>query len=103
MSTQEATKACQIVHDPRQLEQFLVDLLDTLYLQAKESNRLARHFEALTGPVAPPSELPLVISELVGLHERLRPHTASPLKDTSPTLAELRGQRIPRRDMDTLC
>jgi hypothetical protein len=60
-----------ICENPEELKAFLQDVLNVLHLQAKESERLLAHVEQHTDRLLPPSQMPLVVSELSELHARL--------------------------------
>jgi hypothetical protein len=51
---------------------FLSDLIETLHLQAREIERITTQLEQQTGPLHPPSEMPLVVSALSELHSRVK-------------------------------
>ena len=50
----------------------LEDLIDLMHLQVKELQKLTTHVEQTTDRVTYGTQLPLIASELNGLHQRLR-------------------------------
>jgi hypothetical protein len=60
-----------VCEHPEELKAFLQDMLNVLHLHAKESERLLAHMEQHTDRLIPPSQMPLVVSELSELHARL--------------------------------
>jgi len=72
MSTAQATSTGTTSGDrSAPLVKFLNDLLTTLQLQAKETERLVAHLEQHTHPLQPASQFPLVVTELSHLRARL--------------------------------
>lgn len=55
----------------REPQEWLVDLLDVLHLQAKEIERLSEHVERHTDRLLEPLQMPTVVSELSALRARL--------------------------------
>lgn len=94
----------ELCADPERLAGFLRDLVQVIHLQAKEIERLTTHVEQHTTRLLAPSTMPVVVSELSALHEQLEPKGATkPQPDSRAIPAELRGQRVPTKDMDDLC
>lgn len=58
--------------DNEAVREALEDLTEVMHLQAKEIERIVTHLEQQTVPLDPPSQLPLVVSELSELHNRIR-------------------------------
>ena len=85
------------------LVEFLGDLLTALHLQAKETERLVAHLEQHTRPLVPTSQLPLVVTELSALRIRLDKIRTDCSEREAHHAEDLRGQRIPLKDMDPLC
>jgi hypothetical protein len=92
--------------DPKQLAEFLGDLMQVLHLQAKEIERLNAHIEQHTPHLLAASQMPLCVSELSELEARLvRRHDDSHRGSAHHHAEEfaLAEQRIPFKDMDPLC
>ena len=64
-----------------QLTALLEDLLGVLHLQAEEIQRLVSHVEGQTTRIPHANQLPLILSELSELHQRVKKlsgaHTAT--------------------------
>lgn len=63
---------CRICAHPHELHAFLEDLLDVLYEQAKEIERLTAHVERHTDRLLDESEMPVLVSGLSDLRTRLK-------------------------------
>jgi hypothetical protein len=58
--------------DTEQIRTLLEDLMEVLHLQAKEFERLIAHVERQTAHLGYRNQLPLVVSELSELHQRVK-------------------------------
>lgn len=56
------------------LRSIIEDLIEVARLQAEAMQQLATHLERQTTHMASPNQIPLILSELNELHQRIRKH-----------------------------
>jgi len=58
--------------DPQELAAIVQELIEVFQLQARDLEKIVAHLEQTTDRLKEPSQLPLVVSELTGLHQRAK-------------------------------